>query len=475
MMLLSENIEKLFTASIDKSNDRITYYSISFTASKLPSYQELEEFVNSFPARDCITITLYSESENYLEIRNNNITEVSNEYAEYITDSDVSVDIRIDKEIIDHTFSIYDFQSFSLWLCDRNNVDVLSSFHKILRDRKNIIGKIYSSQEIHIITPTIAFTTSDNVVRQDSLNRLDRIKIANGTINFLNIDTCSLIPEDFHIVECSDEKFSELFPRLNALLSMIYLSNISSLDANADEVNLQLQGKLTKTFAYDIKQDIKANKHLFDIYHWVYSGENYYDKLLIARNIISLHCRTTEFAKIDSKTYSSILANYNLYLQKSVTDYLNLKNRLSEFLIEMNAKCSSLISQQMKHITGNIVAFFSFISMVFLINLVSTNRLDNIFTQDVVGICNLFLFGSFIYCLISYGSTKCHISSIQTRYEGLKESYTSILGDDDISTIFNNDDEFNQEKARVKCFSTVLMILWILLIVITCLVISHLS
>lgn len=476
MVLLSERINELFATSVDSLEDRISHYSVSFTTSKYPNIQELCDFITSINSRDKITITLNFESEDYLELDSKNLIEKSEEYIWYVTNEyETVVRIRIDKDIVDNTFSIYDFQSFSSWLFDKSDITALLSYNNILKNRTNIVGRIYDDEQIQIITPTIAFTTSEVVVTQNDFNRLSKLEITRGCVNFYNVDTFSFIPDDFNLINCSDERFRILFSRFNTYLSMIYLSNISSIDTSTNELHLQLQGKLAKTFTYSLDQNFKENRELFNIYSWVYSGDHYYDKLLIARNIITLHCRTTSFSEIDDKTYSSIISNYNLYLQKSVTDYLNLKNRLSEFLIDMNAKCSSLISQQVKHLTGNMVAFLSFISMVFLINIVSTTELDRVFTPDVAGICYLILIGSMIYCIVSYTCTKCQVSSIQTRYDSLRESYTSILEENDINAIFNNDDEFNLEKIRVERFSLRLLVLWIALIVIACIIIIILS
>ena len=473
-MLLSERINELFTASIESVADRISNYSISFTTSTLPDIQELSNFVYSLPGRDKINITLEPESNSYLELSRDNLAEKIDEYAQYTSESDIHIRIKIDKNIVDNTISIYDFQNFSSWLFNKTDISLLSSFNKLLENRTNIIGEIYDDEQIQVVTNTITFATSKVIVAQNNFNRLERLNTARVDINFYNIDKYSLVPDDFKIIECSDDRYKTVFSRLNTFLSMIYLSSISSIDIDSNKLCLQIQGKLSKEFDYTLDNNFKENNHLFDIYNWVYSGDNHYDRLLIARNIITLHCRTTKFADIDDKTISSIKSNYKLYLQKSVTDYLNLKNKLSEFLIEMNSKCSSLISQQVKHLTGNIVAFLSFISMVFLINLVSYSKLDNIFTSDVLGICDIFIIGSIIYCIISHISTNCQLSSIQTSYDSLKKSYRSILEEIDLNTIFNEDDEFNNEKNRVEYFSKRLLVLWLILIVIIAIVIHSL-
>ena len=86
-------------------------------------------------------------------------------------------------------------------------------------------------------------------------------------------------------------------------------------------------------------------------------------------------------------------------------------------------------------------------------NSLSSDRLDNIFTKDIVIISFLFLVLSFLYMLFSLNDVEKEKQRFKELYNRLKTSYEDILNENDINYIFKNDKyivndiEFIDEKV----------------------------
>ena len=90
------------------------------------------------------------------------------------------------------------------------------------------------------------------------------------------------------------------------------------------ELQNKLYNEIPLTKLMEIKiQDIKYNREIVKIYNWIYEGGNTTDKAIIARNIISLHCKYSSILNLDGKTFSSIQSNFNLYQKDNVDRYLS--------------------------------------------------------------------------------------------------------------------------------------------------------
>ena len=108
-----------------------------------------------------------------------------------------------------------------------------------------------------------------------------------------------------------NNRLSDIFARIETLLAICYIANEAEI-IDDDKIAVKITGQRNINMEIDIK-DIIPNKEIIKIYNWIYNGGNTMDKAIIARNIISLHCRYSSLLDLDGKTYSSIQSNFNLY------------------------------------------------------------------------------------------------------------------------------------------------------------------
>jgi hypothetical protein len=283
---------------------------------------------------------------------------------------------------------------------------------------------------------TFSSSERQNIISRDPL-RKKRLQDCKGTSYFYNINQFELIPDDFmNEIDCEGNPFTELFNKILTILSLAYISSTSSINGNS--LKGQINGQRIVDFCYELSS-VNQNDELFKIYSWIFTDGNSVDKAIIARNIISLHCKYTDLLETDEKTYASIQSNYKLYLKENATQYLELKNKLAEFICDIISKIGDHATMLFGNFKSNLAAIFLFIFSVMLVNITSEQPLNNIFTKDITAIVEFILLGSVGCLIICIVETKYKLKKTKKSYQSLKDNYESILSGSDIDEIFGQD------------------------------------
>lgn len=202
------------------------------------------------------------------------------------------------------------------------------------------------------------FSSASQEVVLEPFDREHRINVCSETTHFYEQAIYQVLPDDFHIeINFEGNPLSEIFDKITHVLSLIYLSSSASL--NHEILEIQVTGQRTLEFQCQCATEI-PNPELYKIYNWIYTGGNSTDKALIARNILCLHCRFSDIQKNDEKTFSSIQSNYNLYLKENVSQYIQLTNKLAEFISEEVTKIGDYAISMLEKFKANLLAFSAF-------------------------------------------------------------------------------------------------------------------
>lgn len=281
------------------------------------------------------------------------------------------------------------------------------------------------------------------------------------------------MPDDFKLViGYENNPLAELFQKLTVLLAINFIATSSSISES--QLRGIINGQRTMEYHYDIKQ-LPNNQNLYKIYNWIYTEGNAIDKSIIARNVISLHCKYVPITEIDEKVIASIQSNYNLYLKENVKEYLDLKNKVAEFISEIISKTGEYATELLDKFKANIIAIFGFMFSVILANIISNQPLDNIFTKEITTLVECVILGSFVYLIICYLQSRYEIQKVYYSYGELKQNYKEILTEDDLQEIFNNDKLLNKMKEEINKSKKIYLIIWILFLIGTFIVIEYLS
>lgn len=462
--------------NILKEEDRRMIYEAEFTFRDIHSvsYSALMDIVSAIPARDKISIYLSTEAEDYYTVSRNSSEEEYLEFIENTYDGDsISAKLEIKKAISDEKLSIYNFQSFSAEIISLSIEEVMRVFARFFRESsQRMIFELFDFTNI-FYTKTMCFIPHGNMSTLCEFDRKRRLQECRETSYFYNMSSYELLPDDFKIeVGYANNPFAELFSKLATILSTGYIASNFMLQTSIIQYQIMGQRSVDYAYRYD---EIRGNSTIYRIYDWIYSGGNSIDKAIIARNIICLHCKYEPLLNMDEKVMSSIQSNYNLYLKDNVTQYLELKNKVAEYVCDIVSRTGEYATELLDRFKTNMIAIFGFLFSVVIANIVSAQPVSNIFTRDITAIMEVVLAGSLIYLFICYKQSKYQIEKVYDSYNKLKTAYQGILDHHDIQECFDNDSILNEMKKTIERSQKNSLFVWICILIVLFVAIEAIS
>ena len=469
-----ERIRNQITDLRKEEERRFTYeLECSFDKEHAIEYSEWINTIRDISDRDKIKIYLVSEGEDTLHLDEN----MEDEYIQFLDSLDddeiVDVNLTIDKKIVNGYLSIYCFEKFAE---DINSLPIdkaLNVFSGFMKEAGNVmVFELFDCRDI-FYTKTMFFLTAGSRTLSSTFDRTKRLSECRENAYFYNQDNYELLPDDFKIeVGYEGNPLGELFLKLETILASCLLASNSFIqDGN---LKLQIMGQRSVEYN-DALENIQGNNNLYKIYDWMYSGGNIIDKAIIARNIICLHCKYEVLLNIGSEVMSSIQTNYNLYLKDNVTQYLELKNKVAEFISDIVSRTGEYATEMLDKFKANLLAIFGFLFSVILANIVSDQPLDNIFTRDITIISEIVLGASFVYLFISYLQSKCELQKVYDSYDKLKDSYREVLTEEDIRECFQNDTIKTEMEEEINKSIRRYLVAWGVFLVILLIAVEYMS
>lgn len=428
-------------------------------------------------SRDEIAIHFFetedSDSIDYLSTNRNSWSEFIHELQlKNIQQSKIK--IHIEKKSQEGLVSIYDIDSFTKYI----NSLSLSQFIAVINSFfSNSWGfEIQDENYRQWTTNTIAFLNKNSAMNfhnRGNIDRKNRISDARR-LCYSEIEKYNLIPEDFY---CSEIDITNPLQTTFFKACMIYMCSFIfdySIFKN-DIYEYKINGFKTLSEQIDIKTissikvGINSCKAIYDIYQWIYSGGNSIDKINIARNIISLNidCMTLQ---LNPLVFESILSNYKIYEKQNVTQYLEMRNQLSELLINLQEKIMNIIGSFIGDFKKNILTVISFFISVIVIEVVSKGDFTHGFTNEIIGLSLCFLAISIGLLVYSRWELTQNLNLYNKHYNQIKERYKDVLSNIELENIFEECDPQRDDtnthfvKKQKKYYS----ILWFLSIMILC-------
>lgn len=467
MNVLSE-IKELFKVESPEFSERIYIVELAFDipASFIPREQDVINILQQLPKRDIMKIVFAVDNGDEIRVQSNTDFPTQ-EYQKIWNDTDresqINIQIEIQKTVENDTFSVYSFDSFSSDLLSLSTTEFLAVFSKLLHEREHLSFELFD-RKCFFATETMVFSDKLSSIRCNQCSRLDKLAKCDEVSNFQDKYNYNLLPDDFAVkVDCKENPLSGLFERICATLSLAYISTSAVLAEN-NMLGVQIVGQRTVEHRHSINSK-NVNQEFYKIYSWIYTDGNPVDKALIARNIISLHCQFSALSDMDNKTLSSILSNYNIYLRENVSQYIELKNKLAEFICDVVTKTGEHATALLHNLKNNLFAIFGFLFTVILANIVSDQPLENIFTRDIVLILEIVVAGSLIYLIICHAETQYKLKKTIESYDLLKKNYGSLLSELELREAFDRDEFLAKTVKPVRRGIWGYTVIWFVILV----------
>lgn len=459
------------------ASERVKIYEASFDFCKnnKPSYTYFENIIKAIPLRDSIQIVLQDENESICQFNRERISqELYDSFLEKVLDDEIiSCKIEVTKTLKDNFFSIYNYQKFAEDILQLTIEKSIKAFSELLREvSEKIIFEMFDESPM-FATKTLFFIPTGNTVESSQFSRKERIDKCKDVSYFYNFDIYEVLPDDFKIeINYRNNPLTALFQKIEMLLAISFIASSSSLNGNV--IHGKIHGQRTVEYNSSV-DNVSYNGTLYKIYNWIYTEGSAIDKSIIARNIISLHCKYIPITEIDEKVLASIQSNFNLYLKDNVMQYLELKNKVAEFIIEIVAKTGEYATDILEKFKTNLIAVFGFLFTVILANIVSEQPLNNIFTRDVTIIMECVLFGSVVYLIICYVQSQYQMKKVYNSYEQIKKNYNEILTEEDLAEIFENDKMMKEMKKSIKKSEKIYLAIWIIFLLVSLIILECVS
>ncbi len=331
--------------------------------------------------------------------------------------------------------------------------DVLERFDALLRPS--------GACEFACFEPVVAFYTKTLTFREVSRSpsivsglsiREDVLNKQGEVCHFADAGNYRLIPDDFRLLgRSANESVNAQFDRVCLLLSLCFLADITRLKGE-DTISYKLKGY--KTFEGDTDGRGATGKALaeyYRIYQWIYAGGPATDKAGLARNLVSLHVLGDEIVALRSGAYDSVQSGYDIYLKQNVKQYLEVKNKLVDYLSDTGRDMIAAVQGLGDSLRTNFLAFSSFFVTVLIVRIATSKEFAGAFPPPLAAIAFTLLGGSLLYLIGNVLLLRKEQQRLEESYHNLPTRYADLLSAGDLSGILAaNAQELAQTKKYLE-------------------------
>lgn len=440
-------------------------YNICKTS--IPEIEALLVFIGDVPATDSVTVT-FSDGTTSVIVNTAGWTKAFQSFVNILYDSDeIAVTVKIRKKIHKGVLNVYNLNCFSEFLNGRTYTQLFNIFTELFESCGNRIVFHLLDTNGSLRTRNITFS-DNNVEWKVNIPRHEQLKNCEDASVFLDRAKYPLLPQDFAVtgpIEGSGfNDIRELFAKLRSIWSYIYIAN-SAYIANGKAI-LQFNPAGTSE-EYEFVE-LEKNIIIRQIYDWVFKDDGCVDKASIARRIINVYCRSkTAILAIDDKLFNSIKSDYVIYQKNHVDQYIDMKNKISECIVDNAKQIQELSHDMIEAFRDNFVAVIVFLMTVLLTDSIDFSQfLGKTVSLNIAAVCGIFTFGSMLYLMATIIMVDQKWKWLLQSYGDLKANYKGTLDEQDIEEAFNYDQPLKTAKEQFEIFRCRMVGLWIVMIIV---------
>lgn len=446
-MKLFSVIKDIFQNNNIKIVERLSTIEASFSIAleSLPDADSIQSICSLVPTRDTLRFSFTTDSGDILVATSKTGKCDFSTFIKGLHKEDcIKVSIQIDKTVSMCRYSVYDFSSFIEDLHQRQVSEIMQWFSDLLHKQDYLMFDVFD-YDISLSTKTMAFESNEKATFEPTVNRNQRLSVCKENAYFYNMSTYEIIPDDFIIegIIRDGDCLTPLFGKIATILSLAYIA--SSATINDGIINIQISGQRTTNHELML-DDIQDDENWLSIYSWIFTDGNPTDKILLAHNVISLHCKYEPLLKLDTTVFDAIRTNYNLYLRNNVNQYLDMKREISKFIQNVVAQVGDYAVAVLGKFKTNLFAMAGFLFTVVLTRIGDIQEWNELFTRDTIYLFEIFIIGSLVYLLICVFETRYKLQKTKQGYRELKENYEDVLSDAEIKEAFKDDKLFSETE-----------------------------
>lgn len=372
------------------------------------------------------------------------------------SDETIKLVIRIDKNNINSTISIYNTGDFCAYICSLSILNIEDLFCQIIK-APIFFDILFDDLKLH--TQSILF---DKIENKDKLALTNmhgqRSERGEGVKSICHTNlrrSGNFLPNDFFIKESESVPIilRTLFDRIALLYAVSYIFDDVSVENNSIIFRLNGYKTIIGRITFD-EIDTESLNEYISIYEWCYNEGNLIDKIGITRNILSLHLDRKDNLTLEGAPLFSILSNYEIYRKQNIKQYVEIRNKLSDHLLDLKDKADKIVDNFASDFKKSIFAFVSFFASIVVVQVLRNGDFVNVFSIDATLLSIAFLIIAYLFFIASRWELSQQYQRYEEMYRNLKLRQKDLLNDDDLKRILNNDADYNanikyiQEKKK---------------------------
>ena len=467
---LADHIQK-FSTNV-KCDETLSHFMLNIVFSGNLTWHEITpfiSFVQNISDRDTFELFLIinGDSQSISLADEANVDNLKSHY-DYHCDEprdEIKVEIRVNKVLHEGTLSIYSLKFFGEYIYKEKITIFLSFFSTLFSDKWQILFEVFDDTQC-FGSKTIGFMPENDAaygivgIIED---RKEIIKNMGDNTSVHGIDI-NLLPEDFYLTRRSQsERINRWFDNVCSMLSIFSIANYSTVN-DSGEVQYRINGYRTVISQQkEFEEFCDCAEIAFKIYRWIYKGGDCSDKIGLARNVLSLHLNEDREIKFNNDLLNAIYSNYNIYLEKNVSDYIDIKNKITELVLESSAKVNLLCESFLDNFKKNITAFVTFFLTVVLVGGLKDNGAEAIFSPIFLWVIVVMSVISIVWLALIFCDTKAQYKYARNTIETtLGLNYKNVLVEEELSGLINP--ILEQSKTYIDKQIKKYTIIWIVIV-----------
>ncbi|MDY0362976.1 MAG: hypothetical protein RBR08_16120 [Desulforegulaceae bacterium] len=484
--MIIDEVKKIFPLKDQlKLTDKYSSFDMEYNSQNLPQISEndLINLKEHIPASESFTFKVVVQDEDPVTISSSLFDTDSflsgiDEAKRYLeNEQTVKIILSIKKNTNDSIIHIYNYESFLNSCSDLSAIKWLKIVGKDLKNNNYLKFKILEKKFDSFWSNNIIISNKDNELTDFSPQQNTDINV-NEDCHFGNYEQYPYTPNYFNLTKRPQKEnhLTKILDRLAFVFSISSIFDITSIDIKNDLLNYKLNGYKTIQGKFNIEeQNIDSKDVYIRLFNWIYSeSSSCTDKIGLSRNIISIYANN-DFPSIDENVYYSIQSGFKTYLQENLNKYIDIRNKISEQLQEINNRATKVVENYLSYYQKSNLTYITYFISVFILRVITAKKFKDVFSKETTIIAYALIIISILYMVASLMDLNGEIKRLKQRYKNLKNRFKDLLIEEDINKILRDDKEFNDEIKYIKNKRCKYTILWIITASIFICVITFLS
>jgi len=444
-------------------------FQLKTTLSSIPSSDDFLTAIPHISTRDKWEFKVLSEYDETEYLAHSDIGQIEDlsELEAYIG-STITLKFIISKSIERNKLSVYWLEKFNEFLL---GLPLIVFFNEVdSRIDSILIFECLNDQIQSACTSSIAFVSENEIFDFSGVSdRMNRLRKSAGSVHWGTFHV-NLLPEDLFPSDWCNSLSQTFSKACGALLSM-YLFDYISIDSSC--LSLKIDGFKSINYSIDISKlsniviDDRTLYQFFEVFEWILSGGYVSDKYSIARNIISINL-SSENIVISSNIIDSIKSNFRIYEKDNVQQYIQLRNEISNLLIDLQSKINDIVDGFANDFKSNLLVLISFFASVVVFGVISKDSPFVYFSNQVIILSWSFLLVSYLYLRYSKSELDKRVDFFHRQYKQLETRYKPLLDEVELTNVFEdcNPDNSETHNSYLKWQRKHFAVLWMISLII---------